>query len=232
MSLPAVQSLVSRSIREVTPHQSKLASYAKDLELSRQLKEQLARKKGDARAEEILPKQIKQIEQGLITRIPREDRRVLIIEKMHIAYAARVAPGRGAAAAAAPAGGTDDKERYFKVSMSVRTPLRQSQVNNMMSTLRGKFEANAQAEDLKSIRFHKLSFVYRSGAESAAGGSGDSDRPDPGDRTRPETPEEAFPGRAMPGDTRLDITVDLSVDDDGLDLDDAKDAKTVGKAEP
>lgn len=231
--LPSAQTLISRSIRAVAPDQAKLAVYTRDLELLRQAKEQLERKKGDARAEEILPKQIKEIEQGLITTIPRQQRRIIIVEKMHISYATGIPGRRPTAAAAAP--GTDEKaERYFTVTMSVRTPLQQNAANDMLGALRRKCKTNAQAEDLKSIRFHKLSFVYRSGEGRPAAGSSTPGTGDAGERPRTGMPDPTFPGEDMANDTRLDITVILIVAGDGLDLDDDDDAdvERVGKVKP
>lgn len=229
--LPSAQTLISRSLRAVAPDQAKLAAYAKDMELLAQAKEQLALKQGDARAEEILSKQITDIENRLITRIPRQQRRIIIVEKMHVSYIMRLPGERPTAAAPAP--GTDQKaERYFMVTMSVRTPLPQNIANDMLGALRRICKTNAQAEDLKSIRFHKLSFVYRSGRDRAAGGSGTTGS---GDRPRTGMPDPTFPGEDMAGDTRSDITLILIVAGDGLDLDDDDDddvKKGIGKVKP
>ncbi len=215
--LPSVQTLISRSIREVAPDQPKFVAYPKDLELLARAKVQLAmaEKKGDARAIETLTKEIEEIDLRIkgFTSIARNKRQIIIIEKMVISYVPadarnKPAPPVGGAGADKKVAATDtgeDAQRQFKVVMAVRTPLPQRDVNDMVSALRGRCEENAQAEDLKSVRFHKLTFVYRS--EGASG--------------TPVTPPALAPvggAAATANDTRLDITLIVSIADDGLGL--------------
>ncbi|MBL7133718.1 MAG: hypothetical protein ISS78_06440 [Phycisphaerae bacterium] len=117
-------------------HQSKLAAYTKDLELLARAKAQLARKQDDPQAAGILSEQIKQIEQRLksFTDIPRRERQIIIVEKMQISYLTGAGDGESGRPAAAP----EKTERYFRVTMAVRTPLPQNAVNNMLSALRRK----------------------------------------------------------------------------------------------
>jgi hypothetical protein len=233
--VPSVQTLISRSIREVAPDQPRLVAYAKDLELSARAKVQLAaaEKKEDARAIEDLTKEIKDIDLRIerFKSIPRNKRRFIIIEKMVMSYVRGEEGGSGRRTTPRPTAGQgagEEAQRKFSVVMSVRTPLPQNVANDMFGALRRKCEENARAEDMKSVRFHELKFVYRSGAARGAAVTATPVRPPRPGTSR--TPAVAAPAvgeaRSDPlfdestaEDTCLDVTVTVSVADEGLGVD-------------
>ena len=179
---------------------------------------ELKKKKDDPAATKQIQLRIGRIEQRLksFKDKPRHERRIIIVEEMRISYIAGAAGGESGGAAAA-AGTGEKAKRQFRVAMTVRTPLRQNVVNDMLGALRRRCETNAQAEDLKSVRFHELSFVYRSAADRPAAG-----RPvgtvDAGRKEETWMSDPIF--EDMADDTRFEITVILSAADDGLGLGD------------
>ena len=216
--LPSTQSLISRSIRDVFSDQARLAAYARDLQLLATAKAELKEMKADAAATKQLQLRIGQIEQRVksFKDKPRRERRIIIVEEMRISHITGAAEGKPGGAAAA-AGTGEKAKRQFRVAMTVRTPLRQNVVNDMLGALRRRCETNAQAEDLKSVRFHELSFEYRSAVDKPATGRPVSSV-DAGRKEETRMPDPTFKGEDMADDTRFEITVILSVDDDGLGL--------------